>query len=260
MKKPIVLFCFLFLSQLNFGQETKPQVFKAGEWLKYKMSYSGFLKAGTAEFELSETTLNGKKVFYAKGSGKTSTVIGWFFKVRDKYESFFDQDSVIPYLFQRDVYEGGYTIKRDTRFDYDKKIAYVEDHKHQTKKEVPIAGKVQDMISAFYFLRNQNIDHIKPGDEIDLNMFFDSKSFPFKLRFLGRETLKTRFGKIKSLKFRPLVQAGRVFKENESVTVWVTADQNKVPIKMKASLSVGSLRAELIAFKGLANSFEIIFD
>ena len=58
----------------------------------------------------------------------------------------------------------------------------------------------------------------------------------------------------------PLVQAGRIFKENESVTIWITADDNKIPIKLKASLAVGSLRAELEAYKGLANSFEIIYD
>jgi hypothetical protein len=91
-------------------------------------------------------------------------------------------------------------------------------------------------------------------------MFLDSQVYPFKLRFLGTEILKTSFGKIKTLKFRPMVQAGRVFKANESVTIWITADDNKIPIKLKASLSVGSLRAELDAYKGLANSFKIIYD
>ena len=91
-------------------------------------------------------------------------------------------------------------------------------------------------------------------------MFIDYKTYPFKLRFLGRETINTRFGKIKTLIFRPLVQAGRIFKENESVTIWITEDDNKIPIKLKATLAVGSLRAELDAYKGLANSFEILFD
>ena len=91
-------------------------------------------------------------------------------------------------------------------------------------------------------------------------MFFDSKTFAFKLRFLGTEIIKTTFGKIKTIKLRPIVQSGRIFKESESVTIWVTADDNKIPIKLKASLAVGSLRAELKAFKGLANSFEIIID
>ena len=257
--KKIILVCYLLsLSSLFLGQE-KTTPFKAGEWLEYKMSYSGFLKAGTAKLQLEEVDLNDKKVFHATGLGETSTVIGWFFKVRDIYESYFDTNKVIPYLFKRNVNEGGYTIKRDTEFNQETKIATVEDYKYNTVKEVPFEN-VQDMISAFYFLRTIDVDSIKTGDEIDLNMFFDTKTFAFKLRFLGTEIIKTTFGKIKTIKLRPIVQSGRIFKESESVTIWVTADDNKIPIKLKASLAVGSLRAELKAFKGLANSFEIIID
>jgi len=259
MKRTFLLPFLFFLSFAAFSQKTEQSPFKDGEWLEYKMSYSGFLRAGTATLELKETELDGRKVFYAKGFGKTSSVIGWFFKVRDTYESYFGVEDAKPYLFKRDVYEGGHTIKRDTKFDYDKNLATVEDHKHSTIKDVEI-GDVQDMISSFYYLRKTKTDTLKTGQEIDLDMFFDSKTFPFKLKFLGKETIRTKFGKVKTLKFRPLVQSGRVFKESESVTIWVTADQNKVPVKLKASLAVGSLRAELKAFKGLANSFEIVFD
>ena len=86
----------------------------------------------------------------------------------------------------------------------------------------------------------------------------DSQVYPFKLRFLGKENLKTKFGKVKTLIFRPIVQSGRVFKAQESVTIWITDDANKIPIKMKASLTVGSLRAELEKYKGLANPFQKI--
>lgn len=257
--KRILFTSYLLLCSFSLFSQELDKPYKNGEWLEYKMSYSGFLKAGTAQLQLEETSLDGKKVFHATGHGKTSTVIGWFFKVKDTYESFFDAQKNIPYLFKRDVNEGGYIIKRDTRFDQDTKVATVEDYKHNTVKKIPFE-EVQDMISAFYYLRNINIDTIKKGDIIDLNLFFDSKTFPFKLYFLGNEIIKTKFGKIKTMKLRPLVQAGRVFKENESVTLWVSADQNKIPIRLKANLAVGSLRAELVAFKSLANSFNIIFD
>ena len=91
-------------------------------------------------------------------------------------------------------------------------------------------------------------------------MFFDQEITNFKLRFLGKEIVKTKFGKVETLKFRPVVQAGRVFKEQESVTVWITNDKNKIPIRIKASLTVGSLRADLDAFKGLTHPFNIIFN
>ena len=114
------------------------------------------------------------------------------------------------------------------------------------------------MMSSFYYLRNIETKDLKKGDEIALDMFMDSQVYPFKLRFLGRQVLKSKFGKVNSLIFRPLVQSGRIFKAQESVTIWITDDANKIPIKMMASLSVGSLRAELEDYKGLANPFSKI--
>ena len=115
------------------------------------------------------------------------------------------------------------------------------------------------MVSAFYYLRNNyETDKIEVGDEVKLNMFFDEENYLFRLKFLGRETIKTKFGRIETLKFRPYVLAGRVFKEQESLTLWVSADENKIPLKVKADLAVGSLRADLEAFKGLKHSFKIV--
>ncbi|MBT8259103.1 MAG: DUF3108 domain-containing protein, partial [Bacteroidia bacterium] len=114
---------------------------------------------------------------------------------------------------------------------------------------------------AYYFLRNNyDTETIKEGEEVQLNMFFDSENYGFKLKYLGRETIRTKFGKVKTLKFRPYVMAGRVFKEQESLTLWVSADKNKIPLRIKADLAVGSLRADLDAFKGLKHQFEIEFN
>ena len=125
---------------------------------------------------------------------------------------------------------------------------------------VSIDEQVQDMVSAYYFLRsNYNKDLIKVGDVVSLNMFFDEENYKFKLKFLGKETINTTFGKIKTLKFRPYVMAGRVFKEEESLTLWVSDDDNKIPLRIKADLAVGSLRADLEAFKGLKHSFKVQF-
>jgi hypothetical protein len=89
-------------------------------------------------------------------------------------------------------------------------------------------------------------------------MFFDKENFDFKLKFLGREIIDTKFGKVASLKFRPYVQSGRVFKEQESLTVWISDDKNKIPVRLQADLAVGSIKADLEAYKGLKNSFKII--
>ena len=258
MKKITIVF-FTILFSITISSQEKKQVFKDGEWLRFKMSYSGFLKAGNATLSVNKDTLNGKEVFHVTGKGWTTGIIKWFFKVNDDYQSYIDIDTGKPYLFKRKIDEGGHRKNQNTTFNYKNNTALVQDFKNQTDTIIPI-GNVQDMMSSFYYLRNYDVSSMKPGEEIALDMFMDSQIYPFKLRFLGTEIIKTRFGKIKTLRFRPLVQAGRVFKENESVTIWITADDNKIPIKLKANLSVGSLRAELDAYKGLANSFEIIYD
>lgn len=255
MKKQILLFTFLFISTAIVSQQQHIQAFKSGEWLRYKMSYSGFLRAGTAVLEVEETALNGKKVFHTKGSGWTSGMIKWFFKVDDLYESYFDKNEVSPYLFKRKINEGGYKKHTITTFNKKSNHAYVQDFIKQKDTTISVLN-VQDMLSAFYYLRNQDVKDMKKGDEIAIDIFMDEQIYPFKLRFLGKQVLDSKFGDINTLVFRPLVQSGRIFKAQESVTIWITDDANKIPIKMSASLSVGSLRAELEAYKGLANNFK----
>lgn len=253
MKKQILFIFTIFFLTTTFSQK-KEVAFKSGESLRYKMSYSGFLRAGTSVLEIKEKDFNGKKVFYTKGTGWTSGMIKWFFEVDDVYESYFDKDSIKPYLFKRKINEGGYKKHRITSFNHNSKVAYVQDFIHQKDTTISIL-EIQDMMSAFYYLRNQNLTNLQKGDEIAIDIFMDFQVYPFKLKFLGREVLRTKFGKVNSLIFRPLVQSGRVFKAEESVTIWISDDANKIPIKMMASLSVGSLRAELESYEGLANPF-----
>lgn len=258
MIRKILLLSFLCISIIVFSQEN-PTPFKNGEWLRFRMSYSGFLKAGTATLQLDEENLNGKKVLHATGKGWTSGMVRWFFAIDDVYETYFEADNVRPLLFKRKIDEGGYKKHRHITFNQKKNKAYIQDFLKQKDTTVTV-GKIQDILSCFYFLRSHNTKNLKKNDEIKVDMFFDDETYPFKLKFLGYDTIKTKFGKIKTQMFRPLVQKGRVFKAQESVTVWITADDNKIPIKMKAALAVGSLRAELEAYKGLANPFEIVFD
>ena len=243
-----------FKSTLLLSQEVQP-AFQSGEFLRYKMSYSGFLRAGTATLEVSEVALNGKNVFYAKGRGWTTGMIKWFFEVEDLYESYFDKQQTKPYLFKRKINEGGYKKHRITTFNHMSSQAYIQDFLAQ--KDTTVAFKnVQDIMSSFYYLRNKDVRMLKKGDDLRLDMFLDLQVYPFKLRFLGKQVIKTKFGKVNTLVFRPYVQSGRVFKAEESVTVWITDDRNKIPIRMRASLAVGSLRAELESYKGLVSPFK----
>ena len=258
MKKILLIVTFLVLSNSSFAQTES--AFDKGEWFKFKMSYSGWMKAGEATLKVNEDVLDGKPVFHVVGKGKTTGAISWFFKVKDRYESYFDKEKLIPYRFIRDIDEGGHTKNIEINFDQKNQKAHVYNIKHNSKKIIDTKPNVQDMVSTFYYLRNNlDVDKLKVDDEIRTDMFFDGENYGFKIKYLGKETLRTEFGKVECLVFRPYVMAGRVFKEEESLTLWVSADQNRIPIRMKADLAIGSLRADLEAFKGLKHQFKIEF-
>jgi len=255
--KKLVIYLFLSISFQFLGAQESSS-FQAGEWLRFKLSYSGWMKAGNATLEVSESTYKNKPVYKVIGKGWTTGAIKWFFKVEDHYESHFDKVTGQPYKFIRNIDEGGYTKNRIIDFDYTQNKALINDLKENTKLTVDIEPNIQDLVSAYYYLRDHyDTNTVQKGSVVELNIFFDSEIFAFKLKYLGRETINTNFGKVKCIKFRPYVMAGRVFKEEESLTLWVTADKNKVPIRIKADLRVGSLRADLEAQKGLKHPFEI---
>ena len=255
--KKILFGCFLLL---GVSLQAQQKAYGDGEWFKFRVHY-GFVTAGYATLEVNETSLKGKEVLHVKGYGKTIGVSRWFFKVEDDYQSYIDKKKDIPYRFIRKIDEGGYTKDIQIDFDHNKGKALVHNKEKGTKDWVSFPKDAQDMVSAFYYLRNHiDTSSIEEGDTVEMNMFFDKENYPFQLKFLGREVLRTKFGKIAALKFRPYVQAGRVFREKESLTIWVTDDKNKIPLLIKAELAVGSLKATLTEFKGLQHSFKIIVD
>ncbi len=257
MRKILLIITAIIITQVSFAQQES--AFGDGEWFQFKMSYSGFLKAGNASLLVKETKLNNKDVYHVVGKGWTSGMIKWFFKVKDRYESYFDRTTLLPYKFIRNIDEGGYTKDLEIDFDQSNNKAYVNDKKKKTKEVYDTKPNIQDMVSTYYYLRNKiNINTLKVGDEIRADMFFDEENYGFKLQYLGTETIDTDFGKVEALKFRPYVMAGRVFKEEESLTLWVSKDKNKIPLRIKTDLRVGSLRADLEAFKGLKHPFKLV--
>lgn len=256
-----VFLIVLFLSTVSFDSQSnsplKEDAYDVGEWFQFKITY-GLINAGMAELSVSEATRNNKKVFHAKGRGYTTGVTKFFFKVEDDYQSFIDKQTGVPYQFIRKIDEGGYTKDQEGFFNHANNTVFVKDYKRKTEKTFQVPDKTQDILSTFYYLRNHpNVDKLKVGESIDIDMFFDEEITKFKLKFIGRQDLKTKFGVVPTMIFRPYVQAGRVFKEQESLTVWISDDDNKLPIRIKAELAVGSLKADLEKFKGLKHTFTV---
>ncbi|NQY29164.1 MAG: DUF3108 domain-containing protein [Flavobacteriaceae bacterium] len=255
MKKALL---FIFIILLSFQAKAQESAFDSGEWFKFRIHY-GIFTASYATMQVQDGMVNGKEMYHIKGRGKSTGLLSWFFKVDDDYQTFFDKKTGQPSKFIRKIDEGGHTKDIQIDFDHDKKTALVNDIKHQVKTSHEIKTGTQDMLSAFYYLRN-NVDtkNLIVGEEYKINLFFDKENFEFKLKFLGRELVETEFGLVPCLKLRPYVQSGRVFKEKESLTVWISDDKNRIPIRLQADLAVGSIKADLEAYKGLKHPFKIV--
>jgi hypothetical protein len=228
---------------------TNNVAFKEGEILTYRLHY-GIINAGAAVLEVKPDLIDvsGRKVYHIVGSGFTTGSTDWFFKVRDRYETYMDKDAMLPWLFVRRVDEGGYKFSQDYKFNhYTKKV----DIGNGEKFDIPVG--VQDMVSAFYSARNLDLSNAKEGDLFTLNCFLDKEIWPLKIKFVGKEVIKTDVGKYRCLKFRPIVQKGRIFKKEEDLNVWISDDKNHIIMRAQAHVIVGSIKMDITSAKNLAN-------
>jgi hypothetical protein len=255
MKKLLILLVFAVTAGFSSRKE---RAFDVGEWFKFRIHY-GLINAGYATLEVKEATRDNKKVYHAVGKGYTTGMSRFFFKVDDLYESYFDKETGKPYQFVRKIDEGGYTKNQEGFFNQEANTVLVKDYKNKNQKSINVSENVQDIVSTFYYLRNYpTIDKLKPNESVTIDMFFDDEIFKFRLKYLGNETIETKYGNVPCMIFRPLVQSGRVFKEQESLTVWISDDDNKIPVRIKASLAVGSIKADLDGYKGLKYPFKVL--
>jgi len=223
--------------------------FRPGEKLTYRLHY-GIINAGEAVLEVKPDvlTINGRQIYHIVGTGYTTGSTDWFFKVRDRYETYLDKDALLPWYFVRRVEEGGFKFSQDYSFNhFTKKV----DIGNNQKYDIP--GDVQDMVSAFYTARNMDLSRAKTGDVMSMICFMDKELWPMKIKLIGRETIDTDLGEIRCLKFRPIVQRGRVFKQEEDMTVWISDDGNHLPVRAQADILVGSIKMDLTAVMNLAN-------
>ena len=262
------LFIFVMLFSLCAGTSqsipldslTSLESFQEDEWFQLRLHY-GIFNASYASFTLKRDTIKKRPVFHAIGFGETTGLARWFFKVEDYYESYFDEKTGAPYKFIRNINEGGYTKNIEIDFDHEQKTASVLDKKKKETNDFSIKPNVHDLVSCFYFLRNYYPKNgLAVNEAFDINMFFDNENYVFRLKYLGKEIIESKFGMISCLKFRPVVQSGRIFKEQESVTLWVSDDNNRLPIRLQADILIGSIKADLESFKNLKHPFEIVVD
>jgi len=247
----ILFLCVLSVKgQAPESCEVQNTAFLPGEKITYRVVYnwnSLWLNAGEVTFSVADGVYGANKVYHVTGEGNTYKSYDWFYKVRDTYESYIDQQTMMPLKFVRNVYEGGYTIYNNVTFEQDKHKAI------STHGEFNVPDCVQDVLSAVYYSRNIDFSKHKINDTIPINLFLDDSLYHIYIRYLGKEVLKTQTGTFNCIKFKPLLINGTIFRGGEKMTVWVTDDDNKIPVLVESPIIVGLIRAELYKYDGVRN-------
>lgn len=251
MKFLLLPVCLLFVSntpaQNDFCGITNT-AFKNGEVVTMKVFYNAlgaYIGAGEATFSTKLERYNGKTVYHFVGEGKSYSFFDNFFKVRDRYESFVDTSTLLPYKFIRNVDEGGHKIYNNVSFNQTTKTAT------STNGVFKISNCIQDVVSSMYYARNINFDKYKPGDKIPFDMFLDDEVYHLYIRYVGKEKIKTRYGKFHAIKFKPLLVKGTMFEGGEKMNAWVSDDANHLLLRVESPISVGNVKVDMMGYSNL---------
>jgi hypothetical protein len=247
--------CFLVFIVLTtyctgaFSQELKEgnePVFKIGEQLSYKLKYGFFTGAEAAlRVEDGGKKIEGRPTFHIVADGKTAGTFDIFYKVRNRYESYVDCTTLLPYFYTESRREASYRHSDNVSFDH-------TEHTIKADKGVfPFKGKVFDFVSAYYFARGIDVSKISIGEKFDMNYFLEDGIHTLTITYLGKEKVNCALGTFNCLKFNPTIIPGRIFRNESKLYLWITDDNNRIPIKAHVELIIGSINMEIMSAKGL---------
>ncbi|MCA6073952.1 DUF3108 domain-containing protein [Fulvivirga sedimenti] len=260
MRAVIFLFCLIpLLALLPPSEENQRQghkiTFGPGEELNYRVHY-GFLNAAVARMVIGEDIhyVNGQPCMKIDVYGESVGMFDLFTRIRDNWGTYFDTTNIRPARFYRVLEEGKYRKNEVVTFDHSREIAYTREFSFSQNRwkpvvEAKVPSNVQDLVSGYYFLRTYDFSKNKPGDLITLKAFFDKEMYDFKIRFVGREEVKTNLGVIRSLVLSPIMPENSLFDGENSIRIWISDDINKVPLKIKANMFVGAVEIDIESFK-----------
>jgi hypothetical protein len=240
----------------NYAQElqnVKQPVFQVGEELNYKLRY-GFLTAAeaTIRVESTDTKFDNKPVHHLVAEGRTAGSFNVFYKVRNRYDSYIDQEDLTPYLYTENIREANYRRTDKARFYQDQKK--IVSNKGTFKGD----GQTFDLLSAYYFARSLDISKLDIGSKFSLDYFLDDEVTTLQIQYVGKERVKTSLGYFNCLKFSPSIQPGRIFRKDSKLYLWITDDGNRIPVKAQVEILVGSVTLEIISAKGLKYPLAVV--
>lgn len=229
----------------------KDPVFDRGEYVDYRVHY-GWITAGEARSQVHPQyhTVNNRTTWKIEVVGKTTGTFDKMLRIRDTWGSYVDTAENIPLQAYRNIEEGRYRRYEETFYDYGKKKAQIVIKNENRTQEVDIARGIQDIVSGYYYLRLLDFSNMKPGQVMNVNALFEDKTYNFKIKYVGREKIKTKFGKINALALSPIMPPNQLFDGENSIKFYVSDDRNRIPLKVSAEMFVGAVELDI---KGYGN-------
>ncbi|HEY3403720.1 MAG TPA: DUF3108 domain-containing protein [Ohtaekwangia sp.] len=263
-KLAFAVFCVLGLSGfISDWNDTYPYVrndsFSRGEVIHFKMTYGIFtVGKGSAKIAPTYYKINNRDCFKVDVFGKTVGMVDWVADVDDTWGAYVDTAALIPHQFYRKIREGRYKKDEWTNFDQVNKKIEVKSMNHKTgkmkdPKRYDAPSNVRDMIAGFLYLRVMDFSKIKVGDTIPISGFFEDEFYKLGIIYKGKEVVKLKVGKVRALKFQPVMPKNKMFDGENSVTAWFSDDKNRIPLKIDAEMFIGSAGVELVDYSGLKN-------
>jgi hypothetical protein len=221
------------------------KAFADGEKLVFDVKY-GFVTAGIGTMEIPKIKkISGRDAYYVLFTVNTVPSFDWVFKVRDRYETYIDKEALFPWRFEQHIREGKYSRDFSAFFDQRKGKAKT------SEGEYPIPKNVNDILSAFYFVRTLDFSKLKVNDKVSLQNFYKDKVYDLDVKYLGKETIEVPAGKFECIVIEPLVKEGGLFKSEGSIIIYMTNDEAKMPVRVKTKVIIGSINADLTSYEGV---------
>lgn len=219
--------------------------FSVGEKLTYELKW-GLVPAGEASLEvLPNEIIDGVEGHHFRMTTKSNSFVDVFYKVRDVVDGYTDLTVSRSLLYKKKQNEG--STKRDILVTFDWKTNQARySNFGKTKKPISISDGAFDPFSVLYYCRlfnfETNKDIVRPVTD-------GKKIVTGVAKFKGRESIKINGIRYDTFLIEPEIEhISGVFKKSKKakIQIWLTADNRRIPVRIKSKVVVGSFVADLV--------------
>ncbi len=215
--------------------------FGVGEVLDFDIQY-GVVNVGRARLETSEIKIHrGRNALGILSRAKSAKWIDSVYKVRDEISSLMDLEMLHSLRFAKRLREGKYKADMEAEYHHEEGLARYADG----SEEELLPGS-QDILTALFYVRSFPLTE---GMTLHIPVHDGKKSYPLRVKVVGREQVVTAMGEFECLVLEPYLESGGLFKSEGRMQVFMSADERRLPVKLKAKAPVGAFTSELKEYR-----------